>query len=199
MEEIKVSKIKILNLNTKEIALVSIFSGIWITSQIYLGPLIGQVTHIHGVAQRLVGWLLMLILAELVGKFGRVSTMAVIAALATRLVRRSASLYTWVVGLGYALGGLIFDLLFFLPFAQRLQGKTRKFYIIGITVVSGLTVLIPYLFFKLEVLPFEAFILFIPSFIYSTIKGTVLSVLGTIMGLPAISQIRPWFTKIRED
>jgi hypothetical protein len=168
-------------------------------SQIYLGPIIGQVTHVHGVAQRLVGWVLMLILAELVGKFGRVSTMAITAALVTRLLRRSASLYIWTVGLGYALGGIMFDLLFFLPIGQRLQGKTRKFYVISITVVSGLTVLIPYKFFKLEVRGFEAFILFIPSYIYSTTKGTVLSVLGTITGLSSLSRIRPWAKKIRQN
>lgn len=185
--------------HTKEIALVSIFSGVWITSQIYLGPIIGQITHVHGVAQRLVGWVLMLILAELVGKFGRVTTMAAIAALITRLVRRSASLYIWVVGFGYALGGLTFDLLFFLPIGQRLQGNTRKLYFVGISVVSGLTVLIPYLLFNLDVLGFETFVLFIPSYVYSTTKGTVLSVLGTIIGLSSLSRIRPWATRIRED
>ncbi|MHA2323787.1 MAG: hypothetical protein ACXACB_00180 [Promethearchaeota archaeon] len=169
-------------------------------SQMYLGPFIGQVTHVHGVTQRLVGWILMLILAEIVGKFGRVSAMAVTSALVTRLLRRSASLYIWTVGLGYALGGLIFDILFFLPFGKRLQGKTRKFYLVSISVVSGLSVLIPYLFFNMYVLGFEAFIiLFIPSFIYSTTKGTVLSVLGTIIGLSSLSRIKPWIEKIRQN
>lgn len=192
-------KSKIYNLNTKDIALVAIFSGVWIASQIYLGPIIGQITHVHGVAQRLVGWFLMLTLAELVGKVGRVSTMAVIAALVTRVVRRSASLNIWVVGFGYAFGGLMFDLLFFMPLGQKLEGKARKLYLIGIATMSGLTVLVPYLFFQLNVLGFNAFILLIPRYVYSITKGTVLSILGAIAALSCLSRIKPWAARIRED
>ena len=51
--------------DTKELALISVFSSLWIVSQIYLGPIIGQITHVHGVIQRMFGWLLMIILARL--------------------------------------------------------------------------------------------------------------------------------------
>jgi hypothetical protein len=46
------------------------------------------------------GWFLMLILAELIGIFGRVTSMATLAAFATRIVRYSASFYVLTVGLG---------------------------------------------------------------------------------------------------
>jgi hypothetical protein len=186
-----------LNISTKEIALISVFSSVWVVSQIYFGSIIGQVTRVHGVAQRLVGWLLMLILAELTGKFGRVSIMAAVAAVATRIVRRSASLYVWVLGLGYFLGGLTFDLLFFIPFTKNLEGKTRKVYLLTISVLSGLVVLIPYLFFKLYTLGIHSFIAFIPKYAYSTIKGPLLSFLGTFIGLSSLSKIKPWTMKIR--
>jgi len=188
---------KWLNLSTKEIALVSILSSVWIASQIYLGPVISQITQVHGVIQHLVGWLLMLILAELTGKFGRVSIMAAVAALATRVIRRSALLYIWVIGLGYALGGLVFDLLFFMPFANNLRGKNRNAYLLTISVLSGAVVLIPYLFFQLYTLGIYTFIAFTPQYAYSLIKDTVLSFLGTLIGLSISPQIKAWSTRIR--
>lgn len=188
---------KRLNLSTKEIALVSTLSSVWIASQIYLGPIISQITQVHGVIQHLVGWLLMLILAELTGKFGRVSIMAAVAALATRVIRRSASLYIWVVGLGYALGGLVFDLLFFTPIANNLEGKTRKAYLLTISALSGAVVLVPYLFFQLYTLGIYTFIAFTPQYAYSIIKDTVLSVLGSLIGLSTLPQIKALSTRIR--
>ena len=192
-------KPNIFNLNTKELALISIFSAVWVMSQLYLGTYIGQITTVRGIAQRVIGWFLMLILAELVGKFGRVSIMATIAALVTRTLRRSAALYIWSVGLGYALGGFVFDILFFLPFGKRLQGTTRKIYLVSISIVSGLSVLIPYLFLNMYLLSFEAFLIWIiTKFIFSTAKGTTLSVLGTTLGLSSLSRIKPWTEKIRQ-
>jgi hypothetical protein len=139
----------------------------------------------------------MLLLAELTGKFGRVSIMAAVAAAATRTVRRSASLYVWVLGLGYFLGGLTFDLLFFMPIANNFEGKTRKAYLLTISILSGLVVLIPYLFFKLYTLGIYAFIAFIPKYAYSTVKGSILSFLGTFIGLSVLSKIKPWTIRIR--
>jgi len=188
---------KWLNLSTKEIALVSVLSSVWIVSQIYLGPVISQITQVHGVIQHLVGWLLMLILAELTGKFGRVSIMAAVAALATRVIRRSALLYIWVIGLGYALGGLVFDLLFFVPFANNLRGKNRNAYLLTISVLSGAVVLVPYLFFKLYTLGIYTFIAFTPECVYSLVKDSILSFLGTLIGFSVLPQIKAWSTRIR--
>jgi len=184
--------------DTREIALVSVFSAVWIAAQIYLSPIIGQITQIHGVIQRVVGWLLMLTLAELVGKFGRVSIMAAVAALATRIIRRSASLYIWAVGLGYALGGLTFDLLFFVPRVSRLQGKTRKAYLLTISLVSGVVAVIPYVFFQLFTLLPPAFIIWIPTYIPNAVIEVALNLLGTLTGLSTLPLITPWSTKIRQ-
>lgn len=173
------------------------FSALWITAQLTVGPLIGQITQVHGVMQRLVGWLLMLILAELSGHFGRVSIMTAVAALATRMIRRSASMYVWVLGFGYALGGLTFDLLFFLPIAKNFEGKTRKGYLLTASIVSGLVVFVPYLLFKLYTLGTYAFLAFIPVYVYSIVKGTLLSVLGTLTSLSISSLFSPWRTKTR--
>ena len=185
-----------LTFNTKEIALIAVLSSIWIVSEIYMGYYIGQITHVHGVTERLVAWFLMLVLAEISGKFGRVTTMAIISATATRVIRQSA-LEGLVVGLGYVLGGLIFDLLFFIPYANKIEGKIRKIWILATSVISGIAALIPYLFMKLAILGIYGFIAFSPQYAYSLGKGTVLSFLGTFIGLPFLSQIKAWRSRIR--
>lgn len=186
-----------LRFNTKELALISIFSSSWIVSQIYIGPWIGQITQQHGAVNRLVGWLLMLVLAELTGKFGRVSIMATVAASATRIVRRSASLYALTVGLGYALAGFTFDSLLFLPLTYNLQGKARKVYLLGVSVVSGMIALIPYLVFKFSMLGLYGFLALSPKFAYSLAKGTLLSFLGTLIGLSLLPKVEIWKHKVR--
>lgn len=185
-----------LNFNTKEIALISVLSSAWIISEIYLGVIIGQVTHVHGITERLVGWFLMLVLAEISGKFGRVSTMAAIAALATRVIRRSA-LEGLIVGLGYFLGGLTFDLLFFIPVVNKFKGKTQNIWILTTSIISGVVALIPYLFLKLSVLGIYGFIAFTPQYAYSLVKGTILSVLGTLAGMPFLPQIKACSSRTR--
>lgn len=179
-------------MNTKEIALVSVFSAVWIAAQVSLGPLISQLIGIHGVIQNLVGWLLMLIVAELTGKFGRVTTMATVAALATRMVHVSPSLYVWAVGLGYAIGGLTFDLLFFIPRVSGLERKIRKAYILPIALISGVIANAPYIFFKLFTLLLPAFIIWAPMYVPFMIKDLILNVLGTSIGFSILPVIKPW-------
>jgi len=191
---------QLFGVNTREIALISVFSALWIASEITMGDIVGQTLQIHGVVQRLVGWLLMPILAELTGRFGRVSLMAAIAALATRMIRRSGGLYPWMVGLGYALGGLAFDLLFFIPLANNLEGKKRKIYLLTISLASGTAALIPYVLYRLFtfILSSEAwFYIFIawmlgpPSFYaIDAVKSIVLNVLGTLVGMSIMPPIR---------
>jgi hypothetical protein len=175
---------------TKEIALISVFSSLWIVSQIYLGPVISQITHVHGVIQRLMGWLLMLTLAELSRGFGRVSAMSAIAAWTTRIVRRSASLYTISVGIGYTLGGVAFDLLFFLPIFNKFKGKTRKAYLLFASVLSGVIAIVPYLFYRLYFLGFYGFIAWIPLYVPSAATSLILSFLGTLIGVYITPQIK---------
>lgn len=184
--------------NTKELALISVLTSLWIVSQLYLGPLISQTTNVHGVTQRVMGWFLMLTLAKLTGRFGRVTAMATIASLATRAIRLGRP-YSWFVGFGYALGGLTFDLLHFFPAAKNLKGRAEKTYLLGISVFSGTVALIPYMLFKFSVLGFYGFLIWIPLYAYSSIKSVALSALGTLIGISILPQIEVWASKVREN
>lgn len=175
-----------LSFSTKELALVSVFSSLWIVSQLYLAPIIHHTIQVHGVVQRVVGWFLMLILAELTGKFGRVTIMSVTSSIATRIIRMG-SVYSLFVGAGYALGGFIFDLLF--SILKRI-GKLSSRYILFISLLSGAAALLPYLLFKLSVLGFYGFTLWIPYYIYVAAKGILLTVAGTTLGLSILPKIK---------
>jgi hypothetical protein len=168
------------------------FAALWVTAQIALGPLLGQLTLIHGIMQRLVGWMLMVLLAGIVPRFGRVSLMATIAALATRIIRQSGALYIWVVGVGYALGGFVFDSLFFLPYTQRLTGRRRHGYLLLISGLSGTLAIVPYLLFKLATMTSPAFLVWLPLYFPTAMTNVVLNVLGTAMGLSLLPLVTPW-------
>jgi hypothetical protein len=182
------SKGRVTPINTREIALVSVFSATWIMAEIYLGPIIGQTTGIHGVPDRLFGWLLMVILAELTGEFGNVSVMSAVAALATRAIPRSSSLESIFVGLGYVLGGLVFDFLFFHLF---LKGKIGKLYALSLSVVSGVAASIPYLLLRVFLLTPVAFVIWIPIYAPNFVIEITLGALGTLIGLSIVPLIRP--------
>jgi hypothetical protein len=184
-------------LTTKNLALISIFSAVWIVSQIYMGPIIGKITRQHGVINRLIGWLLMLVLAELTGRFGNVTVMSAVAASATRIIRQSPSPYALSVGLGYALGGLVFDLLYFLPITERMKGRSRKIFILGSSVLSGVIASVPYLLFKLCMLGLYGFLALSTWYAYSVAKGTALSLFGTLIGLSFASKLKPWKEQVR--
>lgn len=165
--------------SSKDLALVAIFSSLWITSQIHLGPLIGRLTGEHGVIQRFLGWLLMLLMARLSGKFGRTTLMAAIVSLATRIIR-PGPLYALFVGLGYALGGLTFDLLYFLfPKALRIN----RVGILTISLISGIFASIPYMFYRFAFLGFYGFLIWFPFYLPDLIRSILLSVAGTLTGL----------------
>ena len=185
-----------LSFSTKELALISVLSSLWVVSQIYLGPTISQLTQVHGAVQRVLGWLLMLTLAELTGKFGRATMMAAIASLASRIIRLGR-IYSLFVGFGYALGGLAFDLLYFLPITEKLEGRKKKAYLLGISVVSGAVALIPYyLVYRLWVMSSEGFIIWISLNIPRMINSVVLNVLGTLIGISLIPQFEVLASKI---
>ncbi len=165
--------------SSKDLALVALFSSLWITSQIHLGPLIGGLTGEHGVIQRFLGWLLMLLMARLTGKFGRTTLMAAITSLATRIIR-PGPLYALFVGLGYALGGLTFDLLYFL--LPKAFGAKRT-YILIISLISGTIASIPYMFYRFAFLGFYGFLIWFPFYLPDLIKSILLSAAGTLTGL----------------
>ncbi len=183
--------------STKELALTSVLTSLWVVSQLYLGQFIGQITQVHGVTQRMLGWFLMLALAELTKRFGRVTTMAAIASLATRIIR-PGRLYSIFVGLGYALGGLAFDILYFLPPWKKLEGKRRSAYLLVTALLSGTVSFVPYLLFKLSMLGFHGFLVWIPFYSFSMVRSSALTVLGVMIGTSVIPQIAVWRSRFDE-
>jgi len=172
---------------------------LWIVSEIYLGPVISRITPVHGVVQRTLGWFLMLVMARLTGRFGRVTVMAAIASSVTRVIR-PGRIYALFVGFGYALGGITFDLLCFFSIARNLKGKAEKAYLLGISALSGSIALIPYLLFNLSLLGFEGFLLWVPFYILdSGVISVALSVLGTLTAISLLPRIETWASKIREN
>ena len=123
--------------------------------------------------------------------------MSAVAALATRVIPRSSSLESILVGLGYALGGLAFDFLFFLPFRGSLKGKIRKPYTLALSIVSGVAASLPYLLFRVFVLTPVAFVIWIPIYAPNFFIGITLSALGTLTGLSILPLIRPWSIRIK--
>lgn len=99
--------------------------------------------------------------------------------------------------MGYALGGLTFDFLFFLPLVSRFEGKTRKAYLLVISLVSGMLASVPYMLFKFLTLSPEAFIIWIPVYIPEMAVEVILSVLGVLIGVSILPLIRPWSTRIK--
>ena len=97
-----------------------------------------------------------------------------------------------VMFLGYSLGGVIFDLLYFFP--MNLRERAERMYIVVISVISGVAVLVPYVLFKFWVLGPDVFVVFIPYYAYSILKGTALSLVGVILGLiisPRVERVWP--------
>ena len=185
-------------MKNREIALISMFSAVWIASQMYLGPMIGQLTTVHGVVQRFMGWFLLLIIAELTGRFGRASALATVAAFATRVIRRSGSLYIWVVAVGYTLGGVAFDALFFLPVTKRLHGANRSGYLIAASLISGILAIFPYILYKLLTLGLYPFLVWLPLYLSTPWIDVGLNVAGTTAALLVAPKIRIFSTMYRE-
>ena len=168
-----------IGLKTKDIVLIASFSAMWTVLQIYFGPIVGRFSigplSFHGSVNRIVGWLLMTVLAEQTVGFGKITLMTVIAALGTRSIRGNI-LEGIIVGIGYAFGGLIFDALINLK-SQRGRG----FYIL-VSIVSGLAASIPYIASKIYFLGFPGFIMASPVYIFSIAKGVFFSILGSSLG-----------------
>ncbi len=190
--EVPLKKRTVLRITTRETALIAIFSAIWIASEIVLGPVVGRFSlgpiSLHGVVNRVVGWMLMLIMAETCQKFGRVTLMSLVAVLGTRMIRLSL-LEGIVVGVGYILGGLAFDAMFF-TCTKGLRGRPRVLLILSSSAVSGILASLPYVVLQLLVLRPEAFLVLTPLYLISTLKGTLFSVAGTSLGLSISSRIK---------
>lgn len=183
-------------METKEIALISVFAAIWMISESLLGPVLGRLSlgpfTLHGVVNRVVGWMLMYVLAKITGRFGRVTVMALIASMATRLTRL-APLEALVVGLGYSLGGFLFDVIIFLPSRTNLQGRAGVAHVFGASFASGLMASAPYLLLKLFLLGPFGFIAALLVYVYSTVKGVAFSLLGTYAGFLLLPRVLPLY------
>lgn len=176
---------RIRTLDSKDLALIVVFSSLWVATQIYFGPMIGVLTGQHGVIQRFVGWFLMLLMARLTGRFGRVTMMAAITSLATRMIR-PGQLYALFAGLGYALGGLTFDFLYFLP---RGDLKAKKLYVLTVSLVSGIVASIPYMLYRLAFLGLFGFLIWLPLYLPDFARSVALSIAGALAGLLCLPRI----------
>ena len=183
-------------METREIALISVFAALWMVSESLLGPVVGRLSlgpfTLHGVVNRVVGWMLMLVLAKATGHFGRVTVMTLVASMATRLIRASP-LEAIVVGLGYALGGLLFDVIAFLPGLRNLEGRAGAAHVLGASFASGLVASAPYLLLKLFLLGPLGFLAASLVYSYSTVKGVAFSLLGTSLGFPLLPRVLPLY------
>lgn len=180
-------------MRNRDLAMVSVFSALWIAAQLTLGPVLGRFSigpvSLHGSVNRVVGWMLMVLLTELTGRFGLTTTMALVASLATRIIRLSP-LTGFVTGAGYALGGLVFDGMFFAWRRWNPSRRSSATYLIAASMISGTLAIVPYLMLKYLMLEKVAFIALIPVYTISTLKGGLFSVVGTSLGLTVIPRIR---------
>jgi hypothetical protein len=165
-------------MKSRELALLSVFSALWIAAQLTLGPVLGRFSigpiSLHGSVNRVVGWMLMVIFADLSGEFGRVSLMALIASL----------------GAGYALGGLAFDAMYFGWYGWKPSSRSGKTFLLVVSIISGTLAMVPYIILKFSMLNIEAFLALIPLYAISMLKGTLFSVAGTSVGLSIIPRLK---------
>lgn len=180
-------------MNTKEIALITTTAAAWASIQLVLGPYIGRISigpiSFHGAVNRLVGWFLMTTMSFIVTRFGRITSMTLIAALITRIIRLRL-IEGLLVGLGYILAGLTFDLLI------NVKGSRTTLYYIVVAVTSGFVVLIPWWMWRIYILTPMGFLLLFPYYAYSLIKGLVLSVLGTSLALASMPVLKKTLPKM---
>lgn len=172
-------------MKTKELTLIIMFSALWAALELLLGQIIGRISigpiSFHGAVNRIVGWFLMIILAEWTSSFGKITLMAMIASIITR-IQRVRILEGLIVASGYVLAGFIFDIL-----ASIKRNKGLYYYnIIGI--VTGFAAIIPYWISRIYILGFLGFAFSFPIYAYSAIKGLFFSMIGTNIGV-TINQI----------
>ncbi len=180
-------------MSSRELTLLSVFSALWIAAQLTLGPILGRFSigpiSLHGSVNRVVGWMLMVIFADLSGEFGRVSMMALIASLVTRIIRLSP-LTGLVTGAGYALGGLAFDAMYFGWHGWKPGRRFGITFLLFVSIISGTLAMVFYIILKFSMLNIEAFIALIPLYAISMLKGTLFSVAGTYIGFSIIPRIK---------
>jgi hypothetical protein len=168
----------------KRLAVAAVFSALWIAAELTFGPLVGRLAagpfSLHGAINRVVGWFLMAVMTWLAVGFGSITLMAVTAALGTRMLR-PPSLESIVVGVGYVLGGFVFDVL--CSGALRRRSSSSVFYALGVAVTSAVVASTPYVLWRLIVIGAQAFALLSPVYALDVFKEVVLSSIGALLGL----------------
>jgi len=91
------------------------------------------------------------------------------------------------VGLGYFIGGLVFDVLYFLSRIGFYKGKVA---LLLVALISGTSAMLPYLAFKLMVLGPQVFTALAPVYFYSTLKGVLFSLLGVFAAVPLFPRLK---------
>jgi hypothetical protein len=181
---------------TKEFTLMVTLASLWIAAEVTLGPVIGRVSlgplSMHGAIQHVVGWLLMVVVAELTNRFGRVTFMTAIAAVGTRAIRISL-IEGMLVGLGYVIAGFLFDLLYFILSLKSVQ--KNRLPILLITVPTSIITLLPYLAFRYYLLGPIAFLVLLPSYIFSMAKNVVFSIFGVLLALSILPRVEEVYLK----
>ncbi len=167
-------------MKTRELTLIVIFSALWVALELSLGQVVGRLSigpiTFHGAINRIIGWLLMTVLAEQVSGFGKITLMTIIASIITR-IQRINILEGLIVASGYILAGFIFDIL------VNIKSTRGRFYYFFIAIVTGLIAVIPYWFSRIYFLGFMGFLLSFPIYAYSAIRGLILSILGVYIGI----------------
>ncbi|MEM2902333.1 MAG: hypothetical protein QXO32_06355 [Candidatus Bathyarchaeia archaeon] len=178
-------------LKAKDLVLIAVFSALWTVLQIQLGPIIGRFSigpiSLHGSVNRVVGWLLMTVLAHQTSGFGKISLMSTISAFGTRTIRVNP-LEGLIVGSGYALGGLIFDLL--ANIKRKSVDEAPAYLYLLITVVSSLAASTPYLLSRTYFLGLKGFVIASSLYFFSTVKGVVFSLFGSSLGIQINARLK---------
>ena len=169
---------------SKALAVATVFASLWIAVELTLGPLVGRLSlgpfSLHGAVNRVLGWFLMSVMTWFTGGFGSITLMAGAAALGTRMFR-PLSLESIVVGIGYVLGGFVFDIL--CSVVLRRGSSTSMLYGMGVAVASAVTASTPYLIWNLTTVGTQAFALLLPVYALGVVKEVILSSIGTMLGL----------------
>jgi len=172
--------------DSKEVAIIATFAAAWAALQITLGPYIGRISigpvSFHGTVNRLIGWYLMAVMSFMVSRFGRITLMASIAALITRIARLNV-LEGLIVGAGYALGGLLFDIL------SSIKKRRGGPYYLLMAILSGFAVILPYWSWRMYLMTPLGFLILLPAYLVDAVKGVFLSCIGVSM---AIGTKRLW-------
>lgn len=177
-------------MRTKDLVLSALFASFWASSQYLLGPYLGRISigpiSLHGSANRIAGWFSMTVLSSITEGFGPTTLMSAVAAIATRPLRVQ-QLEGIIVGLGYFVGGLTYDVLKNALLQGRDAGTRGHLFL---SLASALAASAPYLLYNLYFLGPLGFTVFAPAYSISVARTTLLSIFGTSLGILCVRSLQ---------